>query len=207
MMLSASQPTQIQNSGPSGSFFSGRSTIDASSSASWLSSVSRINSLTAVPRIDDIDDEVKEEVDQHDAHRHHQHDALDQQIVAVVDRGDEGVTETWDGEQVLDHEATGQESADVDARRAEQRHRRRSKGVAPHDPALTDALGAGHGDELFLQGGDHVTTQHTVIDDETTNRECEGGQRQTLEVDNPVGTERDVGRDPDVRDPQLCLLY
>src|SRR5664280_2887464 len=107
MMLSVSQPTQIQNNGPSGSFFSGRSTIDASRSASWASSVSWMNSLTDDPRIDDIDDEVKEEVDQHDANRHHQHDALDQQVVAVVNGGDERVTQSRNSEQVLHHEAAG----------------------------------------------------------------------------------------------------
>ena len=61
------------------------------------------------------------------------------------------------------------QSADVHAGRAEQRHRRGPKGVAPHDAPLADALGARHGDELLLQGGDEVAAQHAVVDDEAAD--------------------------------------
>ena len=86
------------------------------------------------------------------------------------------------------------QAADVDARRAEQRHRGGPKGVAPHDAALADALRAGHGDELLLQRGDEVAAQHAVVDDEAADGQGEGGQRQALEVGDPVRAQRDVGR-------------
>src|SRR5487761_2268210 len=107
--LRPTHPTQIQKRTPSGWFFSGRSTNDTSSSSS----------LTADPRVDDVDNEVEHEVDEYDAHRDDEHYPLDQEIVAHVDRGDQRVAESRNGEQVLHDEAAREQAADVDPGRTE----------------------------------------------------------------------------------------
>jgi len=111
-----SDPTNAsQKSSPRGSRFSGFSTRASSSSTNiWL------KLLTADPRVHDVDDEVKDEVDKHDAHRDHQDNALDQQVVAGVDGGDQGVAEPRNIQQILDDETSRQQTADVHTRRAEQ---------------------------------------------------------------------------------------
>src|SRR5487761_1728660 len=163
--LRPTQATQIQKNSPSGSLFSGFSTIRAASS--------RLTLLTADPGIDDIDDEVEEEVDGDHQHRHGEHDALDDQEVTLVDRQDQGITEARYLEEVLDHESGRQQTPDVDTRGSEQRDRRRTKGVAPHDAPLAESLGARHRNELLLECRDEVAAQHAVVDHETDRGEGE----------------------------------
>src|ERR1019366_9563016 len=196
--LSPIQPTQIQKRTPSGSFSSGGSTCG------WaVVSGAPKSSLTTNPRIDDVDDEVKDEVNEHDGHGHHKNYSLDQQVVAGVDRGDEFVAQTRDGEQVLDHEERGQQTTDTDAGAAEQGDRGRAKGVAPHDPTPAQSLRAGHGDELFLHGGDEIAAQDAKIEREATDRNRDRRQRQTFEVGQPVCRQGHVGRRSGIGDADL----
>src|ERR1039458_4223094 len=77
------QKTQIQKNSPSGSLFSGFSTIRAASS--------RLKLLTTDPRIDHIYDEVEEEIDGDHQHRHGEDDALHDEEVTFIDGQDQRV--------------------------------------------------------------------------------------------------------------------
>src|SRR5665213_891898 len=129
------------------------------SAASSIISCTYIELLTADPRVDNVYKEVKEEVDQDDPHGDDEDNTLNDEVVTETDRRDQGVTESGDIEEVLDNEATGQESPDVDAGRSKKCDRRRAKSVAPHNAALTQALRARHGDVFLLQGGNEVTAK------------------------------------------------
>src|SRR5579872_3863990 len=89
--LSPSHPTQIRKRGPRGPRLSARGSVNTSTTAL----------LTADPRVDQVDREVEEEVDEDHEDGHHQHDVLDEQVVAGVDRRDQGVAESRDLQQVL----------------------------------------------------------------------------------------------------------
>src|ERR1700679_2430930 len=132
--LRASQPTQIQKRTPRRLLRSGwLCTVDSSTSSLTK------KLLTADPWVDDAREQIAREIDQDDADGDDEHDALDDQIVASPNGGDELVAEAGNGENVLHDEASGEQPANVDPGRAEQRHRRRSKGMAPHDAPLADA--------------------------------------------------------------------
>jgi len=89
-------------------------------------------------------------------------------------------------------------SPEVDAGRAEQRDRGGAKGVSPHDPPPAQTLGPGHGDELLLHRGDEVAAQHAVVEREAAQSHRDRGQRQALEVGDPIGAEGHVGRRPGI---------
>ena len=98
----------------------------------------------------------------------------------------------------LDDEGAGDQRPDVDAGRRQQREARRPEGVAPHDPTARQALGAGHGDEVLLEGADEVGAQQSVVDGDRTGRDGHRRQDHLVDVGGGALGERGVpgGREP-----------
>src|SRR6202042_3216725 len=87
----------------------------------------RLTLLTGNPRIDDGEQEVEDEVDQHDGDGDEQGDALHDGVVVLVDGRDELIPQAWHLEQELDDERAGDQAADGDAGRGEERDGGRSE--------------------------------------------------------------------------------
>src|ERR1700674_4989852 len=92
-------------------------------------------------------EEVDDEVHQDEEHRDDHDVALQRDVLAGVDGLVDLLAHAGDPEDDLDDDGATDQGADVEARDGHERETRRSKGVAPQDPAVRDALCLGERDE------------------------------------------------------------
>lgn len=87
-----------------------------------------------------------------------------------------------DTEDDLDDEGATDERAHVEPGNGEQREAGGSERMAEEHPSGGDALRLGHGDEVFLQGGDHVATQEPLVHRDLSERQHHCGQHRRTDV-------------------------
>ena len=80
--------------------------------------------------------------------------------VAGIDRADQKPADPRQREDRFDDHRAADQAADIDAGDGDQGQRRRLQRMHEQDARRLQALGLGHRNVVFLQGRDHVGTQH-----------------------------------------------
>src|SRR5579883_1769484 len=183
-MMKAIQPTASQKTGPMPRRRLGASATPPISLAS--------SAAMANPGVEHGIEHVDHEIDEHEGDRDKEHRALQDDEVAGVDRFDDEPAETGQREDGLDDDGAADEPADIEADDRHQRKRGWLQGVDEENAPLGQALGARHGDEVLLQGRDHVAAQDAHQRRPFEQRQCRAGKRHAAEIAEDVLRERHI---------------
>ena len=116
-----------------------------------------------------------------------EHDALHHRVVAREDRVDQEQPHSRPPEDRLGQDGAAEQRAELEPDHGQDGHERVPEGVARHDQALAEALGAGGADVLLAQNLQHGRAGHAGDE-----RDREGGQRERGEdqAHAPLGAGR-----------------
>src|SRR6476660_2949663 len=188
-MMSTSQPTANQKAKPSrcllttgtssvpGTGSGGPSPCSSPRSAAGMTSCSVGTELTnsrVEERIERVDDEVHDHVRQRDD----QHD----EVVLAEDGIDDGLADARDREDVLDDERAAEQSPGGQTEHRDEREARGAQRVPEEDAPRPQSFGLRRGDEVLLEGVDHVGSQEARVGGGGRERERERGQEQRIQL-------------------------
>src|SRR5262245_32241663 len=126
----------------------------------------------ADPGIEHRVEHVDEKIDQHESGGHEQYDALQDHEVARIDGTEQEPADPRQGKDGLHDDRATDQPADIDAGHRDQCEGGWLQRVHEQDAPRLQALGLGHGDVVFLQGGNHIGTQHTHQHRPLRERQC-----------------------------------
>src|SRR4051794_27876228 len=148
------QPVAIQNSSPN------RRPRFAGCAATPSSMVNSSVAMTN-PGIEDGVEQIDDEVHDHEAGGDDQYHPLQDDEIAGIDRANQQPTDPRQREDRLHDNSTADQSPDIDAGYRDQSERRGLQRMYEQDARGFQSLGFRQRDIIFLQGCDHVRSQHT----------------------------------------------